>query len=205
MITFLITLIKSYSNDTILMTSSYPTNEFCNFTFIKNNTYTYNGKTRYQTYQPNKHDNNCTICLHLGCTWCSRLNNVPGYCYNGDNLNYCNDENDARINSYDTCNNDVAIIVIFFTIFFGIILPFCLICGFFSCVLYFAHRYWKSRQREQRIVAVECEIPTIELQQPHQQYHYVNTIVIDNNRSIHYENEEKSNNDNNKIVYAVPI
>jgi hypothetical protein len=136
------------------------------------------------------------------------MNNLPGYCYNGDTDYYCNGENDATIDNNDTCNDDVAIIVIFLTVFLGIILPLCLICGFCTCILYFAHRFWTRRQRETRIIPVECEISTIELQPPYQQYTYVNTIVIDNTNvySIN-EQEEKTddNNNNHKVVHAIPI
>ena len=228
-IVFLFLPLNSYSNDIMMMNVSrslsysndisinkidrslgnrnnFPTNEFCNYTLVQNNTCTYNGKTRYQTYEPNENDNNCTICLHLGCKWCNRMNNLPGYCYNGD-TDYCDGENDATIDNNDTCNDDVAIIVIFLTVFLGIILPLCLICGFCTCILYFAHRFWKRRQRETRIIPVECEISTIELQPPYQQYTYVNTIVIDNTNvySINEQEEKTDDNNNHKVVHAIPI
>ena len=189
----LITVVVASSSTT---TSSYPSNEYCNFTMTTNSTVTWLGKTRQQTYRQvgNKNDNNCTVCIKLGCVWCSSSSSSSqstGYCYNGETA--CTNDSDVMIDSETACNNDVSLVVFLITIFLGIVLPILLICSCFSCVVYFARRYIKSRQYEQRIVPVEAEAWSD---------HHIMTFVIhdpDNNNN----NNSSSNNSNNTMQTVV--
>ena len=213
---------STITNRTLLASGddSYPSNMYCNFTMMPNTTVTYRGMTRYQAYgQPNMNDNNCTKCIKIGCVWCS---SSPGYCYNGQTSDnggggYCKKDNDIPIDNQNTCNNDVTLVVFLLTIFLGIVLPILLLCGCFSCVIYFARRYMKSRQDDQRVVPVEAECSTVELQ-PYNDHHMY-TFVVDtpvliesnhqDNTNAHAQRpESKDNGDRDRVVahaIAIPI
>ena len=174
-----------------------------------NDTVTWLGKTRQQTYRQvaNKNDNNCTVCIKLGCVWCSSSSSSSssqstGYCYNGDTEddNPCNNDNDVPIDSETACNNDVSLVVFLITIFLGIVLPILLLCSCFSCIVYFARRYIKSRQYEQRIVPVEAEAEACS----NTDHHIMYTFVVDditnnnnNNNNSHVNNSHVNSNSSN--------
>jgi len=196
---------------------SYPSNMYCNFT-SSNTTVTWLGKTREQRYAANKNDNNCTVCIKIGCVWCSSSSSPStGYCYNGHDYNSCNKENDVPIDSQSTCNNNsVSLVVFLLTIFLGIVLPILLLCTCFSCVVYFARRYIKSRQCEQRVVPVEAEACS---NTDHHMYTFVVDAPVliqtnndnDNDRHVNtsvqtaHAYEYKDNDDRLRVVHAIAI
>ena len=166
-----------------------------------NTTVTWLGKTRHEAYRQgaNKNDNNCTVCIKIGCTWCSSSSSSSsqsiGYCYNGETA--CNNDNDVPIDSETACNNDVSLVVFLLTIFLGIVLPILLLCGCFSCVVYFARRYIKSRQYEQRIVPVEAEAC------PNTDHHIMYTFVVDARETNSNSNSNNNSHVNTTIQTAV--
>jgi len=143
-------------------------------------------------------DNNCTICIKLGCVWCSSSSSSSGYCYNGE-TELCNNDSDVTIETETACNNDVSLVVFLLTIFLGIVLPILLLCGCFSCVVYFARRYIKSRQYEQRIVPVEAEAEACS----NTDHHIMYTFVVDNVNNNNNDNANNNNNSNNNMHTAV--
>ena len=194
--------------------SMYPSNAYCNFTQSANDTVLFNGKTRQQTYLPvaSSSDTNCTVCLKLGCVWCSHVqSSQPGYCYNGQYSQYCNGQDDNPIDHPSTCNNEVTLIVFLLTIFLGIVLPLCLILGCFSCIIYFAHRYLKSRRSEQQVIPIEAECNAVVELQPYHDvrvYTYVDVpVLINSSQSQPSFNNESKDSEDNRIVHvtATPI
>ena len=188
--------------------SSYPSNEYCNFT-AGNNTVTFNGKTRQQAYAREREDTNCSVCIKVGCMWCSAANQ-NSYCYNGQSPQYCNGQGDSPTDDPSTCDDEVSLIVFWITIFIGIVLPLLLMLSCFGCIVHLANRYLKSRRLEASVIPIEVDsINTVVELQP---YHDVNvyTYVEDSSQHAHghlsnQHSVEDSRNTRIVQVTATPI